>query len=41
MVFFAEQRDFDDPGLDDLINEEPLHNSGTRRANTRSNITIL
>ena len=39
MVFFAEQRDFDDPGFDVLINEEPLHNSGTRRANTRSNIT--
>ena len=26
LVFFAEQRDFDDRGLDDLINEEPLHN---------------
>ena len=37
LVFFVEQRDFDDPGIDDLINEEPsLHQSspisGTRRA---------
>ena len=23
LVFFVEQRDFDDPGIDDLINEEP------------------
>ena len=32
MVFFVEQRDFDDPGIDDLINEEPSPISGTRRA---------
>ena len=34
LVFFVEQRDFDDPGIDDLINEEPppIYNSGTRQA---------
>ena len=32
LVFFGEQRDFDDPGIDDLINEEPSPISGTRRA---------
>ena len=32
LVFFVEQRDFDDPGIDDLINEEPSPISGTRRA---------
>ena len=32
MVFFVEQHDFDDPGIDDLINEEPSPVSGTRRA---------
>ena len=41
LVFFVEQHDFDDPGIDDLINEEPSPISGTRRANTRSNITVL
>ena len=30
LVFFGEQRDFDDPGIDDLINEEPSPISGTR-----------
>ena len=32
MGFFVEQRNFDDPGIDDLINEEPSPISGTRRA---------
>ena len=32
LVFFVEQHDFDDPGIDDLINEEPSPISGTRRA---------
>ena len=32
LVFFVEQRGFDDPGIDDLINEEPSPISGTRRA---------
>ena len=32
LVFFVEQRDIDDPGIDDLINEEPSPISGTRRA---------
>ena len=31
LVFFVEQHDFDDPGIDDLINQ-PSPISGTRRA---------
>ena len=31
-VLFVEQRDFDDPGIDDLINEKPSPISGNRRA---------
>ena len=36
LVYFVEQRDFDDLGLDDLINKEPLHVSGTRWARRMS-----
>ena len=32
LVFFVEQRDFDDPEIDNLINEEPSPISGTGRA---------
>ena len=36
LVSFVEQRDFDDPGIDDLINEEPLPTSGTRQTRSMS-----
>ena len=32
LVSFVEQRDFNDPRIDDLVNEEPSRISGTRRA---------
>ena len=31
LVCFLEQRDFDDPGIDDLMNGERFQISGTRR----------
>ena len=31
LAFFVEQRDFDDPGIDDLNNEKEPFISGTRR----------
>ena len=35
LVCFLEQRDFDDPGIDDLINGERFKISGTRRKKAR------
>ena len=36
LVSFVEQRDYDDPGIEDLFKEEPLRISGTRRARSMS-----
>ena len=39
LVCFLEHRDFDDPGSEDLINEELFWTSGTRRARGMSRMS--
>ena len=39
LVCFLEQRDFDDPGIDDLMNGERFQISGTRRDGHSDSLT--